>query len=75
MSYFLWGPDGTRGDVSIAYGLPRELIERHYCRCAEVARIDAPLARPWDTDLPVYMCRDPKHSMEALWPELKLFGQ
>lgn len=74
MSYFLWGPDGSRGEVLIAYGLPRELIERHYRTCAEVARIDAPLARPWDTDLPVYMCRDPKHSMAALWPELKLFG-
>jgi len=74
MSYFIWGPDGTRGDVVIAYGLPLALIELHYRICTEEARIDAPLARPWDTDLPVYVCREPKRSLRDLWPELRRFG-
>jgi hypothetical protein len=74
MTYYLWGPDGDRGDVLIVYGLPREFIERHYRSCAESARIEAPLARPWDTDLPVYVCREPLGTMADLWPELRRFG-
>jgi hypothetical protein len=74
MTYYLWGPDGGRGDVLIAYGLPRELLDRHYRRCAESARIGAPLARPWDSGLPVYVCRDPLGTMAELWPELRRFG-
>jgi hypothetical protein len=74
MSYYLWGPDGERGDVLIAYGLPRELLERHYGACTESARIEAPLARPRDTNLPVYVCRDPFRTMAELWPEVRRFG-
>ncbi len=74
MTYYLWGPDGGRGDVLIAYGLPREFLDRHYRRCAESARIGAPLARPWDSGLPVYVCRDPLGTMAELWPELRRFG-
>lgn len=74
MSYYLWGPDEGRGSVLIAYGLPRDLLERHYKVCEERARIDAPLARPWDTNLPVYVCRQPRGSMDEMWPALRRFG-
>jgi hypothetical protein len=74
MTYYLWGPDGERGEVLIAYGLPRELVERHYRTCIESARIEAPLARPWDTDLPVYVCRDPFGKMADLWPDIRQYG-
>jgi hypothetical protein len=74
MTYYLWGPDGARGDVLIAYGLPLDLLERHYRACTELARIDAPLARPWDTGLPVYVCREPLGTMADHWPELRRFG-
>jgi hypothetical protein len=74
MTYYLWGPDAQRGDVLIVYGVPRELIERHYRKCTESARIEAPLARPWDTDLPVYVCREPFGTMATLWPDLRQFG-
>ena len=65
---------GRRGKVLIAYGLPRELLERHYRTCTVQARIDAPLARPWDTDLPVYVCRGPFGTMAEVWPDVRLFG-
>jgi hypothetical protein len=74
MTYYLWGPDGGRGDVLIAYGLPRDLLERHYRECTERARIDAPLARPWDTDLPVYVCRRPLGTMLDFWPDVRRFS-
>ncbi len=74
MTYYLWGPDGRRGDVLIAYGLPREILEHHYRTCTESARIEAPLARPWDRDLAVYVCREPLGTMAELWPEVRRFG-
>jgi hypothetical protein len=74
MTYFLWGPEPGRGDVLIAYGLPRELLERHYGACASTARIVAPHARPWDTNLPVYVCRTPRGTMADLWPDVRMLG-
>ncbi len=73
MTYYLWGPEPGRGDVVIAYGLPRELLERHYGKCIESARIEAALARPWDTGLAVYSCREPRGGITALWPELRRY--
>jgi hypothetical protein len=74
MTYYLWGPDSTRrGDVLIAFGVPRQLLERHYQTCEECAWIDVPLARPGDTDLPVYVCEEPYSAMATWWPELRRF--
>lgn len=74
MTYYLWGPDSIRGDVLIAYGVPLELLERHYQTCHEHDRIEVPLARPGDTDLPVYVCQEPRSAMATWWPELRRFG-
>lgn len=73
MSYFLWGPGERSGSVLIVYGLPRELLESHYGSVEKRARIVARDARPWDTDLPVYVCRDPRRDLRELWPELRRF--
>jgi len=73
MTYHVWGPDPLRGGVLIAYGMPLELLERHYRSCRVEARIDVPLARPGDTDLPVYVCRRPLAAMESWWPELRRY--
>ena len=73
MSYYLWGTEAGHGDVLIAYGVPREWLTRHYRVVEERDRIVAPLARPWDTDLPVYVCHDPRGELNAFWPELRHF--
>jgi len=73
MNYYLWGPDDGRGSVLIAYGITRELLERHYSVVEERSRIVAPLARPSDTELPVHLCRTPRGEMSALWLELRRF--
>jgi hypothetical protein len=74
MTYYLWGPDSTRGDVLIAFGVPLDLLESHYRTCSERARIDVPLARPGDADLPVYVCQEPRSAMAVWWPELRRYG-
>jgi hypothetical protein len=74
MTYYLWGPEAARGDVLITYGLPRSLLVRYYRIVEERARIVAPDARPQDTDLPVYVCREPRGGLPELWPRLRRFG-
>jgi hypothetical protein len=74
MTYHLWGPDPGRGEVLIAYGLEPALLERHYGTCAVSDRIEAPMARPGDSDLPVYVCREPRAPLAELWPALRRLG-
>jgi hypothetical protein len=73
MNYYVWGPEPGRGQAFVAYGLPRALLSRHYGSVEERARIDAPLARPWDTDLPVYVCRERLSPPDEFWSELRRF--
>jgi hypothetical protein len=73
MTYYLWGPEDDRGEVLIAYGLSRDFLQRSYRECDEAARIAAPLARPPDDDLPIYVCRHPQREMAELWPDLRRF--
>jgi hypothetical protein len=73
MNYYLWGPEPRHGAVLIAYGIPRQWLTRHYARVEERARIVAPLARPWDTDLPAYLCREPRQALSAFWSELRRY--
>jgi 4-amino-4-deoxy-L-arabinose transferase-like glycosyltransferase len=74
MTYYLWGPEPGRGEPLVAYGVSREVLDRHYRECTEVARIDVALARPGDTDLPVYVCRGALGTMADLWPDVRRYG-
>jgi len=66
-----WGFDPGRGDVVIAYGLPRTTLERLFASVQEVARIDHPLAISDERDLPVYVCRQPRVQLVEAWPSLQ----
>jgi hypothetical protein len=74
MTYFLWGADGDRGEVLISYGMSRAFLDHNYRTCQEATRIAAPLARPGDTDLPVFVCRQPRRTMVELWPQVRHIG-
>ena len=75
MTYHLWGPGRASAPVLVAYGAPLAILERHYARCAEIGRVDAPLARPHDTDLPIHACREPLGELPALWAGVRRYRQ
>jgi len=58
----------------MAVGVPLQILQRMYARCQEQTRIDAPLARPFEANLPVYVCRNPSGTLAEHWPELQRFG-
>jgi hypothetical protein len=74
MTYHLWGLPEGRGDVLVAYGVSAAFLSRHYREVAEVDRVVAPLARPFDHDLPVYLCRAPRAGgLAGAWPNLRRY--
>ncbi|HZO12612.1 MAG TPA: glycosyltransferase family 39 protein [Polyangiaceae bacterium] len=73
MSYHLWGIDADRGDVAIAYGLPRARLSELYDDVQEVAQIDHPLAMPQERHLPLYVCRRPSVPLARAWPSLRRY--
>jgi hypothetical protein len=73
-SYWIWGPGTKPGEVTIAVGGERETYLRMYgeVRCA--ARAVSKYSRPLEEDVPIYLCRRPKMTLQQAWPQLKYFN-
>ena len=71
-AYFMWGPpnDG-RGRVLIAVGEDRDDLLETYEEVTEVGKTDEPYAMPYENELPVYVCRKPRRTLEEVWPLTK----
>jgi hypothetical protein len=71
-AYFMWGPppDG-RGAVLVSIGEDREDLEKEYGEVVEVGRTEAPLAMPYENDIPIFVCRKPRRTLKELWPITK----
>jgi hypothetical protein len=39
----------------------------------QAATVICEYARPFETDLPVYLCRRPKVTLQQVWPRIKGF--
>ena len=70
-SYFLWGPRGASGDVVITLGRDAADFERAYGDVRAVGRIDSAYAMPYETGLTIWILRQPRAPLAAIWPELK----
>ncbi|HET7291653.1 MAG TPA: glycosyltransferase family 39 protein [Vicinamibacteria bacterium] len=73
-SYWLWGP-GSAADADVILVLvperARARLEERFARVAEVARIECGHCMPYQDHRPVYLCREPREPIAALWPGLK----
>jgi len=38
-----------------------------------VGHIESPYALPYETDVPIYVLRDPRVPLATLWPQLKYY--
>lgn len=55
LTYWIWGPEP--GDVVIAWGMSEDWLGEHFSECERAGHIHARLARPYDRDLPIHVCR------------------
>ena len=70
-SYFLWGPRAYTGDVMIVIGDSAESLARwfHHVKLAAVVR--SRYAMPYESNLPVFVCRGLRGRLQDLWPRVK----
>lgn len=70
--WWLWGLPRPAPAVLVAVGnLDADVLEELFEDVKVMARIDHPLARASERDLPVYVCRRPRLPLAAAWPRMK----
>lgn len=70
-NYWLWGPVPGRGEVMIVIGGEAEDHLQAYSNVKEIARHVNQYAMPYESNLPIYVCRGLKVSIRDLWPRVR----
>lgn len=73
-NYWLWGPGARSGGVLIIIGGDREDHLQAYEEVALFTIHENKYAVPSETNLPIWICRHPKVTLEQIWPQVKHFG-
>jgi hypothetical protein len=73
-NYFLWGPGPYSGEVVIAVGMSLDDLKPLFGEIEQAATIQNEYSIPEENNLPVYVCRKPKMTLQQAWPGLKFYG-
>jgi len=73
-NYYLWGPRNGPADVVIAVGMDLHKLRLLFGDVQQASMIIEPYAIPEESNLPVYVCRNPRVPLSQAWPWLKFFG-
>ena len=73
-TYYLWGPGNCTGAVVISIGNPLSMLQPAFASVTQAATITCAYCMPAENDLPVYVCRHLKSSIQAIWPSVKHYG-
>ena len=73
-NYYLWGPQQYTGEVVITVGIPIEKLQPLFNHIELAATIRNDYAIPEENNLPIYICRNPKTTLQKAWPSLKFYG-
>ena len=72
-NHFFWGPPAFQPSVIIHIGGSRESLER-FCEDVRVAAtVQSEYAMPYETNLPIYVCRGLKVLLPESWRAAKKF--
>ena len=71
-NYWLWGTHGYSGAVVIDVN-GRELLP-YYRTVRRAGIFHNPLGMPYENDYPIWVLRDPKEPLSAIWPRLKNYS-
>jgi len=70
-NYWLWGPGNYTGEIVVTVGESLEDVKRVFDQVELGAtHVDA-YAMPYESDLPVFICRKPKMSLKEVWPRVR----
>lgn len=72
LTYWYWGPRGYTGEVTIVLDDDRETLERIFRKVELAGRVSHPWSMP-HRHFDVWVCRDPRLSLAAIWPLVRKF--
>jgi hypothetical protein len=72
-NYWFWGPGNWDADIIIAVGVDREDVAASFQEIEEGGMVVSEYARPFETNMPIYIGRKPKMPLRELWPKTKHF--
>lgn len=69
-TYWFFGPGVKRGSVVVTIGIPGEDLSRFF----EETRLATTVTHPWavseERDVPIYIARRPRKTLQEVWPSL-----
>lgn len=69
-SYWFFGPGQLPGETVIALGVSRAELERRCGSVTPAGRVQNYWAAPEDSDVLLFLCRNPRQTLQQLWPLL-----
>jgi hypothetical protein len=72
-NYWIWGPGVKPGEIAIIVGGSADGYRSIYGDVQQAATVVCEYAMPTETNLPVYLCRRPKVTLQQVWPHIKHF--
>jgi hypothetical protein len=83
LGFQVWGPGPLRGDVVIAFGVRftdsdtaaagSVPLRKLWGEVTPVGTIGGPNSSPWEQNIPVFICRHPRLSLQELWKTLEFY--
>ncbi|MBI5464760.1 MAG: hypothetical protein HY966_07420, partial [Ignavibacteriales bacterium] len=70
-NYYFWGPREYTGELVIVIGDSKESLERVFTSVDLAAVHESEYAMPYESNLPIFVCRGLKTSLKDLWPKVK----
>ncbi len=73
-SYWHWGPGDYNGKVMIVVdNQGQERLGEFFEETEEKGRTNHPLSMPYEQNVHIYVCRNLREPLKAIWPILKIF--
>ncbi len=72
-SYWLWGPGEASGEVMLVIGDDRDRLLELFESVELGAVRECDYCMPFEDELPVWICRGLKMSVQEMWPEVQIF--
>ena len=65
--YGVWGPRGASGEIVVAIGFTRERLDQAFADVRPFETVSPAYALPEESGLTVYICRQPRTNLSAIW--------
>lgn len=70
-NYWIWGPGDATGEVMIILGGSTEDLKTRFETVEKKAIVHSAYCMPYENDVPVFVCRKLKYSINEFWSQLK----